>query len=278
MYITGETINNICPISIYERSYLNRFSNIKNYVKDVIYVNENNDNLEDIIHNQANIFFTKMDWIYYFINVILPLIKKPFILITHNSDYLSGNYSQILDHPLLLKWYGQNMGVINNKTEGIPIGLENQMWNRTDFDIIEKNKINTKNNLLYLNFSEKTNKNRKKIMELFLNKGFKKNNSLSWNDYMKELSTYKFAISPNGNGIDCHRTWECLYLGVIPIVENSVPMSFFNELPILFVNNYEEITEEYLNLVYEKFCNSSFNFSKLTIQYYEQSVIKLTSI
>lgn len=274
MYITGETINDLCTISIYERSYLNRFSNIKKYVKDVIFVNENN-NLETILHNQNNIFFTKIDWIYYFINVILPLIKKPFILITHNGDQLSGNHLQILNHPLLLKWYGENMGLINNKTEGIPIGLENQMWNRTNFDIIEKNRFNNKNNLLYLNFSEKTNKNRKKIMELFLSKGFKKNNSLQWNDYMKELSTYKFAISPQGNGIDCHRTWECLYLGVIPIIEKSVPMSFFNELPILFISNYEEITEEYLNLVYEKFSNSKFNLEKLSTEYYKQSINNL---
>ena len=275
MYITGETINNLCTISIYERSYLNRFSNIKKYVKDVIYVNENNNNLETILHNQKNIFFTKIDWIHYFIKVILPLIKKPFILITHNGDQLSGNYPKILNHPLLLKWYGQNMGLINNKTGGIPIGLENQMWNRTNFDTIEKNRFNNKNNLLYLNFSEKTNKNRKKIMELFLSKGFKKNNSLQWNDYMKELSTYKFAISPQGNGIDCHRTWECLYLGVIPIIEKSVPMSFFDKLPILFVNSYEEITEKYLNLVYEKFSNSTFNLEKLSTEYYKQSINNL---
>ena len=275
MYITGETINDLCTISIYKRSYLNRFSNIKKYVKDVIYVNENNNNLEAMLQNQNNIFFTKIDWIYYFINTILPLIKKPFILITHNGDQLSGNHSEILNHPLLLKWYGENMGLINNKTEGIPIGLENQMWNRTKFDIIEKNRFNIKNNLLYLNFSEKTNKNRKKIMELFLSKGFKKNNSLQWNEYMKELSTYKFAISPQGNGIDCHRTWECLYLGVIPIIEKSVPMSFFDKLPILFVNSYEEITEKYLNLVYEKFSNSTFNLEKLSTEYYKQSINNL---
>ena len=44
---------------------------------------------------------------------------------------------------------------------------------------------------------------------------------------MSELSSYKFALSPEGNGIDCHRTWECLYLGVIPIVKKSVALSFF---------------------------------------------------
>ena len=63
---------------------------------------------------------------------------------------------------------------------------------------------------------------------------------------MQELSEYKFAISPQGNGVDCHRTWECLYLGVIPIITKSLCMSFFEELPILFVDNYDCITEEYL--------------------------------
>ncbi len=29
---------------------------------------------------------------------------------------------------------------------------------------------------------------------------------------------YSFWLSPRGNGIDCHRTWEALYLDVIPIV------------------------------------------------------------
>ena len=64
---------------------------------------------------------------------------------------------------------------------------------------------------------------------------------------MKELASYKFAISPEGNGIDCHRTWECLYLGVIPIVKNSNPMSYFKELPILFVDDYSCINNDFLN-------------------------------
>ena len=92
---------------------------------------------------------------------------------------------------------------------------------------------------------------------------------------MKELSTYKLAISPQGNGIDYHRTWECLYLGVIPIIEKSVPLSFFDKLPILFVSSYEEITEKYLNLVYEKFSNSKFNLEKLGTEYYKKNIINL---
>jgi len=162
MFITGETLNKLCIISIYDRNYLNQFSNIKKYVNEVIYVNENNSNLGDILNNK-NIFFTKIDWIDYFINIILPLIHKPFILVTHNGDQLSGMHQQILTHSLLIKWFGQNMNIISNKTEGIPIGLENQMWSRTNFDIINQNISTPKKELLYLNFSLITNINRKKL-------------------------------------------------------------------------------------------------------------------
>ena len=271
MFITGETLNKLFPISIYDRNYLNQFSNIKNYVNEVIYVNENNYNLTHILNNK-NIFFTKIDWIDYFINIILPLIQKPFILVTHNGDQLSGIHNKILNHPLLIKWFGENMNIINDKTEGIPLGLENQMWNRTNFDIINQNISIQKKNLLYLNFSLHTNINREKIMHNLLKKGFLKNISLPWNEYMKDLSSYKFALSPQGNGVDCHRTWECLYLGVIPIVENSIPMSFFKELPILFVDNYDIITEDFLHEKYNEFSNKKFNLEKLNLIYWENKI------
>ena len=106
-------------------------------------------------------------------------------------------------------------------------------------------------------------------MNNLLQKEFLKNESLPWNEYINDLSSYKFAISPQGNGVDCHRTWECLYLGVIPIVENSISMSFFQELPILFVDNYDIITEDFLHKKYNEFSNKKFNLEKLNIKYWE---------
>src|SRR5207237_409730 len=32
---------------------------------------------------------------------------------------------------------------------------------------------------------------------------------------------YPYWLSPRGGGIDCHRTWEALYLDIIPIVWNN---------------------------------------------------------
>jgi hypothetical protein len=36
---------------------------------------------------------------------------------------------------------------------------------------------------------------------------------------------YKYVICPRGNGIDTHRVWEALYLGVVPVVHHTSLMA-----------------------------------------------------
>ncbi|HEV7703845.1 MAG TPA: hypothetical protein VGO46_06105 [Gemmatimonadaceae bacterium] len=53
---------------------------------------------------------------------------------------------------------------------------------------------------------------------------------------------YAFVISPHGHGLDCHRTWESLALGNIPIVKRSPLDTLYDGLPVVIVNEWEEIT------------------------------------
>ena len=39
--------------------------------------------------------------------------------------------------------------------------------------------------------------------------------------YLSELATYKWVVSPKGNGVDCHRLWECLYAKCVPLVDDT---------------------------------------------------------
>lgn len=57
---------------------------------------------------------------------------------------------------------------------------------------------------------------------------------------------YSFWISPRGNGIDCHRTWEALYLDIIPIVWNSTLNSLYANLPVMIINDHTDLTEPFL--------------------------------
>ena len=60
---------------------------------------------------------------------------------------------------------------------------------------------------------------------------------------------YPFWLSPRGNGIDCHRTWEALYLDIIPVVWNSSLNVLYEHLPVLIINDHNELNEAFL---YEK--------------------------
>lgn len=61
--------------------------------------------------------------------------------------------------------------------------------------------------------------------------------------YRELLRQSQFVLSPPGNGADCHRTWESLYMGAVPIVlEKYWPFKYM-ELPVLVIEDWEEIPE-----------------------------------
>lgn len=274
-YVSGELFSKLADVSIYDRTYLNNYPNIKSNCNQIIYNNERIDSSVITIINNSFIFFVKTDHLPFFSSYILPNICKKFILITHNSDLLSGHDKNIYNNKNLIKWYGQNM-IPNyeiNKMVGIPIGLENSQWKGYDHSICKKYKNNIKEKLLYFNFSLNTNTERANIENSLYKNGFTKNESKDWENYIKEISTHKFAVSPEGNGIDCHRVWECIYVGCIPIIKkNSVMFEFFNDLPILWVPDFECITNEFLTEQYKLFQCNQFNSEKITMKYWYASI------
>ena len=165
------------------------------------------------------------------------------------------------------------MATLNEKLVGIPIGLENSQWKGFNYNFLKKYKLSEKQNLLYINFNINTNKKREDIINLFKSKNFDINPRLEWNDYIKEMSTYKYVLSPSGCGEDCHRIWESLYLGCIPIVlKTDVLYTYFNNLPIYFVDNYDSITQNHLDEIYNTFSFS--NIEMLTLEYWKNDIIR----
>ena len=73
----------------------------------------------------------------------------------------------------------------------------------------------------------------------------------------EKQSEYAFVLSPHGNGLDCHRTWEALILGCIPIVRTSPIDSLYEGLPVLIVNDWNNINNELLQNTIDQFKNMS---------------------
>jgi hypothetical protein len=63
--------------------------------------------------------------------------------------------------------------------------------------------------------------------------------------YRKLLLRSKFVISPPGNGPDCHRTWEAMYLGAIPVVKKTSWPFQHKDLPVIQLENWVGL-ENYL--------------------------------
>jgi hypothetical protein len=82
---------------------------------------------------------------------------------------------------------------------------------------------------------------------------------LSPTKYFELARKYKFIFCSEGNGFDSHRVWEVLYQGSFPVILRT-PWSKTLEylrLPILYVDNYSDITKELLVEFYER--NRNFN-------------------
>lgn len=60
--------------------------------------------------------------------------------------------------------------------------------------------------------------------------------------YYTHVRNATFVLSPPGNGPDCHRTWEAIYLGAIPVIRRgTVSPSIVDSLPVLQVDDWQEL-------------------------------------
>ena len=91
-----------------------------------------------------------------------------------------------------------------------------------------------------------------------------------WN----KMVEYAFVLSPKGVGMDCHRTWEALALGCIPIICIPEFKNIVEGLPVLVVNDWSEINPLLLKNTIEKFYKKKYelNFDKLRLTYWTDKI------
>jgi hypothetical protein len=226
---------------------------------------------------EGDLVFVKVDYLGDFFKSIHPLIPMRYILVTHNGDLpCPGNYAAYLDDDKLLAWFGQNVETCKHpKLHPIPIGLENRYSKNGNPKLIEKVRKSVsptdKPYLLYMNFTLQTQlKERSYVFNLFKDKQFCKQSppSKPYAHYLKDLAQSFFVLCPRGNGLDCHRTWEALYMGAVPIVKSSNMDAVFSNLPVLIVNQWDEITEDFLIKKWEEMHTKRYNFEKLFMNYW----------
>lgn len=172
---------------------------------------------------------------------------------------------------------------IINEPIGVSISITPEILHKC-FKMIKyenDNKILTKalNTKLYScafkNQNDNGRRGKKEINRKSINDILKKNNItnklLSPNDFITDIVKSKFVICPEGNGIDTHRAWEAFYFKSIPVIEDNEKIKFkYQDLPVIFTNDYSDITEEYLLQKYEEMKTQVFDFSPLFVSNYSE--------
>jgi hypothetical protein len=227
-----------------------------------------------------------------FVQIMLPTLQNKFILVTGDSDLIVPNQCMdsartILGHPKLVKWFAQNCFGGHPKLYQIPIGLDYHTltydtphpWGpprlpidqEAELKTIIKLSPNIQNRKLkcYGNFhfnwyaSTDREEARKSLRTEVIDYQEKQ---IPRTETWKAMSAYVFVPSPRGAGPDCHRTWEALALGCIPIVKSSPLDSLFDGLPVWIVNDWTDITAETMEQKRNHFVDNSPNYEKLHLK------------
>ena len=265
----------------------------KPYPRDDYNKLENTFNLSQL--KDSTVIYTHTMHVKMLFDIIQHLSKK-FIIITHSCDYSIEDYGVIrpdghgnvekidrFDLPdNVIKWYAKNVNTIHPRIESIPIGLENGIWFRKLGKRIRMLEVLTRpreiKNLVYMNHAIKTNSTERfDLYELLENKSWVTSkrsimNGAKFDNYITNIYNHKFVISPEGNGIDTHRTWECLYMGTIPIEKRNINNQFYTDLPICFVDDWKQVTPTFLKKEYTRIKQSTWNMDKLYFEYWRKKI------
>ena len=218
-----------------------------------------------------------------FFREVDPLIEHPYILLC----LYGGLKKEYLDNPHVIACFANDSGGpddpnaihLHEKVTMLPIGLSRDERLHHENDALnqafESLRTKQKTKLLYMNFSLHHWAHwRHKLYNDFKDKPFVGLGSKKpFMGYMQDMSDYKFALSPSGDMYDCYRHWEAIMVGTIPIILKHYPVcEILKDLPVLIVNEWDELTENFLEKKYVEITSKEYDLSKLYLKYWVEKI------
>lgn len=203
--------------------------------------------------------------------------KKKFIIFTAFEDTPLDNY--ILIPKNVISVNAANGVYMGDKINPFPHGIERMMYKGYDHheilrefmgtDLVWKTIIYPKKLLFTCHRSDTGD--RAKLNSIFENKEWATvATGLDYEPYLQGIKDHKFVLCPSGNGIESARNWETLYMKRVPIFKSHPYLkAMFKDLPVLFVKDWSEVTEQLLiknEVLYEK--AQTFNKELLDLDYW----------
>lgn len=228
-----------------------------------------------------------------FVEEVLGKIKRPFVLVTGDSDdsVSAANIKSIdllVSNEYMKRWFAQNLEFSHPKVEPMPIGLDyHSGWqdprhygSRNILPALQEAELRAicrsakgfsmRKPLAICDWLGRSaygdrEEARHGIAE---DARYVPDGRLPRNELWQKYAEYAFVASPFGVGLDCHRTWEAIALGCIPIVKASPMTPLFEGLPVLIIKNWNQITPDYLKRQQQEFGVREFSYEKLFLTYW----------
>jgi hypothetical protein len=307
--ISGDRILSLCDYVITTREIYQFHKNADSFAKDMIIVKDwNNVNIyalneyfrQHCKNKKTNTvkLFVYTHILEQFVNSVLEKLDKKieYVLYLHNSDHsFDTSYKKLLSKKIIKHVFAQNIDypmreVDTNKLSLLPIGVANSMWKHGDlislFEVIQQSYKTIKSKAIYVNINPNTFGYRKQVLEAIQNyNSLPLSSGKPYLEYLQELAMHRFCLCLRGNGLDTHRFWESLYLGVIPVVVNNKETRCTHfldyvrtlDLPMIEINEddlqkfCQVYTEEYFNeQLYQKTLGKRaiYNLPSLRLEHY----------
>jgi hypothetical protein len=258
--ITGERVQGMAEVTVISRRTYEFHRGVAHYAREMLRFEtsmaEFGERELDRLVRARSVFLYTHDFDE-FADVVWPqLTSQPPVLITHNSDgEVSEKHAAWLDREGagVRCWLAQNAAVRHPRLRPVPIGIANSRWPHGNPRSLARagrraRRTNREPLSLFAQFSASTNPARAAAAEA-LRANFPAEHvdatpSLKWRQYTRLLSAHQFSACPRGNGIDTHRLWESLYLGVVPIVERTTLSEHWKGagLPLVLIDDWSEVT------------------------------------
>jgi hypothetical protein len=188
----------------------------------------------------------------------LRLTRKRIILVTGEGDLPCDAFRQSFLPTNVAHWFATNVTCAHSRVTATPLGLGSPLSSIT----LKENEIAAargagvqRDQWLYVNFRPETNPGQRQGPYEHFEKmasfsdwiRFERPSEKGGNkNFLEALVRHYFVLCPPGNGVDTHRMWEVLLAGAVPVVKRSQAMESFSNLPILFVDDFREVTKELL--------------------------------
>ncbi len=211
----------------------------------------------------GEIVFCKIDEVLVFFER-LRLTRKRIILVTGEGDLPCDAFRQKFLPANVVRWFATNVTSPHRRVTAIPLGLGSPRSATTlrAADILDRKASGIpRDRWLYVNFRPETNPLvRRPVYDDFQSRPesgdwitFQPPSVRGTNAaFLDDLVRHRFVLCPPGNGVDTHRMWEALLAGAVPVILQSQAMKPFSGLPVLFVEDFRQVTKEFLEAAFEK--------------------------